>query len=100
MTKMCKQSIVIKETPLGRDMLDVLAEKQLRHAGFCELDISKSIITLKAYLVKKLAPKGGEYPSQLRFGSCATGRMCSRVFPNRQDLGVGAGRTVDGIHRP
>ncbi len=67
MTKMCKRSTIIKETSFGRDMLNVLAECQLQRVGFCELDISKSIITLKSYLVKRLASKGHEYPSQLRF---------------------------------
>ncbi len=67
LTKMCKHSVALKSTPFGHDMLDVLADNQLKSVGFRELDVSKAIITLKSYLVKKLAPKGGEYPSQLRF---------------------------------
>jgi len=64
---MSKHSIALKSLPFGHDMLDVLIDNQLKSAGFRELDVSKSIITLKSYLVKKLAPKGGEYPSHLRF---------------------------------
>ncbi len=67
LTQMCKQNIALKSTPFGQDMLDVLADNQLKGVGFRELDVSKAIITLKSYLVKKLTPKGGEYPSQLRF---------------------------------
>ena len=54
MTAMAKV-ISVKGSAFGQDMLDVLAERQLEKAAFCELDISRSIITLKEYLVKKLS---------------------------------------------
>lgn len=47
--------ISVKGTAFGQDMLEVLAERQLEKVSFCELDISKSILTLKDYLVKKLS---------------------------------------------
>lgn len=59
--------INVKETAFGRDMLEILMEKQLRQVAFSELDVSRSIVTLKAHLVNKFAPKQDEYPSELRF---------------------------------
>ena len=45
----------IKDTAFGQDMLEILAERQLERIAFRELDISRSIVTLKGYLVKKLS---------------------------------------------
>ena len=54
MTAMAKV-ISVKDSAFGQDMLEVLVERQLEKAAFCELDISRSIVTLKEYLVKKLS---------------------------------------------
>ena len=47
--------ISVKGTAFGQDMLEVLAERQLEKVSFCELDISKSILTLKDHLVNRLS---------------------------------------------
>lgn len=57
----------VKETAFGRDMLEILMEKQLKQVDFRELDVPQSIVTLKAHLVNKFAPVQCEYPSELRF---------------------------------
>lgn len=57
----------VKETAFGRDMLEILMEKQLKQVAFRELDVPQSIVTLKAHLVNKFAPVQCEYPSELRF---------------------------------
>ena len=49
------KAISVKDTAFGQDMLEVLAERQLEKTSFRELDISRSILTLKEYLVKKLS---------------------------------------------
>ena len=54
MTAMAK-TISVKDTAFGQDMLEVLAERQLEKVSYCGLDISRSILTLKEYLVKKLS---------------------------------------------
>ena len=54
MTAMAKM-ISVKDTAFGQDMLEVLAEQQLETIAFRELDISRSILTLKEYRVKKLS---------------------------------------------
>ena len=54
MTAMAK-TISLKDSAFGQDMLEVLAERQLEKASYCGLDISRSILTLKDYLVKKLS---------------------------------------------
>ena len=54
MTAMAKV-ISVKDSAFGQDMLEVLVERQLEKAAFCELEISASILTLKGYLVKKLS---------------------------------------------
>ena len=54
MTTMAK-TISVKDTAFGQDMLEVLAEQQLETIAFRELDISRSILTLKEYRVKKLS---------------------------------------------
>lgn len=59
--------VQVKETAFGRDMLEILMEKQLKQVAFRELDVPQSIVTLKAHLVNKFAPNQGEYPSELRF---------------------------------
>jgi len=64
---MDRQSIIVKDSAFGRDMLEILMEKQLKQVDFRELDVPQSIVTLKAHLVNKFAPEQGEYPSELRF---------------------------------
>lgn len=64
--------IRVKGTAFGQDMLEVLAERQLEKAEFCELDIAHSIVTLKEYLVKKLSHGNwkvapGLYQPELRY---------------------------------
>jgi len=59
--------IRVKETAFGRDILDVLIEKQLQQVKFRELDVTQAISTVKSYLVKEFAPKKDEYPSKLKF---------------------------------
>lgn len=54
MTAMAK-TISLKDSAFGQDMLEVLAERQLEKVSYCGLDISRSILTLKEYLVKKLS---------------------------------------------
>ena len=54
MTAMAKM-VGVKNTAFGQDMLEVLAERQLEKIAFRELDIPRSIVTLKGYLVKKLS---------------------------------------------
>ena len=54
MTAMAK-TISLKDSTYGQDMLEVLAERQLEKVSYCGLDISRSILTLKEYLVKKLS---------------------------------------------
>ncbi len=54
MTAMAK-TISVKDTAFGQDMLEVLAERQLEKVSYCGLDISRSILTLKEHLVKKLS---------------------------------------------
>ena len=54
MTAIAK-TISVKDTAFGQDMLEVLAERQLEKIAFRELDIPRSIVTLKGYLVKKLS---------------------------------------------
>lgn len=49
------KAISVKDTAFGQDMIEVLAERQLEKVSFRELDISRSILTLKEYLVKKLS---------------------------------------------
>lgn len=49
------RTISVKGTAFGQDMLEALAERQLEKVSFSGLDISKSILTLKEYLVKKLS---------------------------------------------
>lgn len=67
MVKMCRQSMALKDTQFGLDMMDILIEKQLKDVAFRELDVLQSIVTLKEHLVKKFAPRNGENPSELRF---------------------------------
>lgn len=67
MTKMDRRCIAVKSTAFGRDMLDVLVEKQLWQVKFRTLDVPQAIETLKAHLVNKFAPRHDEYPSELRF---------------------------------
>ena len=54
MTAMAK-TISVKDSAFGQDMLEVLAERQLEKVSYYGLDISRSILTLKDYLVKKLS---------------------------------------------
>lgn len=67
MTKMDRRSIIVKDSAFGRDMLEILMEKQLKKVAFRELDVPQSIVTLKEHLVNKFAPQQGEYPSEVRF---------------------------------
>lgn len=67
MTRMDRQSIIVKDSAFGRDMLEILMEKQLKQVAFREWDVPQSIMTLKEHLVNKFAPQQGEYPSELRF---------------------------------
>ena len=98
MTTMAK-AISVKDTAFGQDMLEVLAERQLEKVSYCGLDISRSILTLKEYLVKKLShgswkvdprplPAGTalSLPHLLRFRACSAGRVRSRVLPDWQDI--------------
>lgn len=62
MTKMCRRTLAIKNSPFGRDMLDILIENQLKQVDFCELDVPKAIVTLKSALVNQLAR-----PYELRY---------------------------------
>ena len=66
MVRMARPTAV-KDTQFGRDMLEILIEKQLRNIAFRELDVSQFIVNLKQHLVNKFAPTPGEYPSELRF---------------------------------
>lgn len=59
--------ISVKETAFGKDMLEVLIEKQLQQVKFLELDVPQAIKTMKSHLVNKFLPRKGEYPSELRF---------------------------------
>lgn len=67
MVKMARQNTAVKDTQFGRDMLEILIEKQLGDVAFRELNVTQSIVTLKQHLVNKFAPTPGEYPSELRF---------------------------------
>ena len=49
------KTISVKDTAFGQDMLEVLAERQLEKIAFRELDIPRSIVTIKEYIVKKLS---------------------------------------------
>ena len=84
MTKMNEKTVSIKASPLGQDLQDALWDRQ--HNGV--LDISKSIITLKEYLVKDLSPTDLKYlypvyfdAARVLLAECAaeffqTGRIC------------------------
>ncbi len=84
MTKMNEKTVSIKASPLGQDLQDALWDRQ--HNGV--LDISKSIITLKEYLVKDLSPGDLKYlypvyfdAARILIAECVadffqTGRIC------------------------
>ena len=42
MTRMDRQSIIVKDSAFGRDMLEILMEKQLKQVAFREWDVPQS----------------------------------------------------------
>ncbi|MEH2935023.1 hypothetical protein [Acutalibacter sp. JLR.KK004] len=57
MTKMDEKTAIIKASPLGKDLLDALWNKQPHDI----LDVSLAIVTLKEHLVKDLSPGDLKY---------------------------------------